>query len=132
MSAENMKLLIEAFQGLGADAKEAFLVWVVADKVAPVLMLVVAVIGLLLAIRTIARAVAANNADTSTMADLGEMLGMGMCGVRECGLSSGQRREIVLRVQSLLSPDSTTVTVINNEPGCSRKRLHEQTGKKRS
>lgn len=109
MTAENIKTLIEAFQALGGDAKEAFLVWVVCDKGVPLLGILVCAVALYLIVRTIARAVLASQADTVALVEVGNLLGAppsyGICSCQE-------RRRIVEQARTIAAcySPSTTVT----------------------
>ena len=103
MNADNIKLLIEAFQGMGADAKEAFMVWVLADNIGHLLSLLITAIGLLLIVRTIIRDVCSVQEDRRTLHDAAEVLGVHIYGGHHANLSSAERLKIVYRAQELMA-----------------------------
>ena len=108
MTAENIKMLIEAFQALGGDAKEAFLVWVVCDKGVPLLGILVCAVALYLIVRTIARAVLASQDDTVALHEIGRKLGIEPS---EYGWGIKCRNEVARRVEALAQSCSADTTV---------------------
>ena len=93
MTAENIKMLIEAFQALGGDT---------------VMMMIVAAIGSLLIVRTIARAVLASQDDTVALHEIGRKLGIEPS---EYGWGIKCRNEVARRVEALAQSCSADTTV---------------------
>jgi len=74
MDIEQLKLVLETVQQLGAQGKEAFIWWVVLDKVLPVLGWLITFAGLMTVVFWLIRAVQSANEDAARLEKLRDVL----------------------------------------------------------